>query len=102
MFQPLTPQQRRRQTAILAAGFVAASTGILTLLLMGAIFMLAGDMRYGHPMALYMNQVHMTPFMMPQGTLDGAAWLMLVATYAGLLVGIPTFFILNWGGPEAN
>jgi hypothetical protein len=102
MFNPQTPQQRHWQNSIVAAGLVGASASVLTLVLMGLVFMFAGDIRYGQPLAMFVGHLHMTPFMMPQGTLAGAAWLMLAACYAGLLVGLPAFLIINWGGPDAN
>lgn len=102
MLNSLTPQQRHLQNSVVSAALVGASASLVTLVLMALAFMFAGDVRYGQPMAMFMNHLHMTPFMMPQGTLDGAAWLLLAACYAGLLVGLPAFFIFNWGGPDAN
>jgi len=98
----LTPRERHLQNVVMAAGLVGGVTGIVAFVLMGLMFMLFGSLHYGQPLAIYMTQMHLTPFMMPQGALDASAWLMLVATYVGLLVSLPAFVILYLGGPEAK
>lgn len=95
-----TLREHQWQYAFVAAASVGAAASLVTLILMGLTFMFLGDLHYGQPMALYMNQLHITPFMMPEGALDAAAWLVLVAGYAGLLVSIPAFVIFKWGGPD--
>jgi hypothetical protein len=94
--------QRRLQNALVVTGLVGGTTGVITFVLMSIMFMKYGGLHYGQPMAIYMNQMRLTPFMMPQGALDASAWLMLVATYVSLLVSLPAFLILYLGGPEAK
>lgn len=100
-FNQPSATQRRIHYAVLMAGLVGGATGVITFILMAMVFMFAG-LHYGHPLALYTGQMHLTPFMMPQGALDGAAWLLMVAAYASLLISIPAFLILYLGDANAN
>jgi hypothetical protein len=99
---PLTRKQRQFQYALVTAGLMGGAAAILTLVLTALVLFSAGGARYGQPMALYRPWSHLTPFVMPHGALDGGAWLMLLATYAGLLIAIPAFFMLLLGGANAD
>ena len=102
MFTSLPPSlQYRLQYALAIAAVVAGVAAVITLILTGLVLVFA-SLPYGHPLALYMPQLHVTPAMMPRGSLGSAAWMALLMAYSGLAVGIIAFVILYLGRADAN
>lgn len=93
--------QRRLQYALSISGLVAGVAAIVTFILAGLVLFLAG-LPVGHPFVMFMPQAHIGPGMMPRGSLDSGMWLMLIASYSGLLVGVTSFVILYLGRADAN
>jgi len=91
----------RAQYAIVAAALVGGVAGVITFMLMAMVFMFA-SVQTGHSFALYTGQLHLANLIMPHGTLDGAAWLLVIATYVSLLISLPAFVILYLGEDDAQ
>jgi hypothetical protein len=95
-----TPKTNLRlQHALLMAGATAGIAAILTFILAGLVLLMAG-LPAGNPYALFTPQLHIVPGMMPRGSLDTAVWLMLLASYSSLLVGLISFVLVYLGQPD--
>lgn len=102
MFNSLSPlTQRRLQYALAISGLVAGVAAIITFVLAGVVLFVSG-LPAGHPFVMFMPQAHLGPGMMPRGSLDSGMWLMMIASYSGLLVGVTSFVILYLGRADAN
>ncbi len=102
MFNSFSPtMQHRLQYALAISGLVAGIAAVITFIVAGLVLFLAG-LPLGHPLVMFMPQFHIVPGMMPRGSLDSGMWLMLIASYSGLLVGATSFVILYLGRADAN
>jgi hypothetical protein len=102
MFGDLSPTTRYRLQYALAISVMTAALAALVTFLAVAFLFLAAAMHPGTAMPMMMPHLHGMPVLMPSGVLGSAAWLVTLAAYAGLMVGIPSFFLLYLGGAGAN